>query len=202
MHLLLLILSKMLHWVAKIKLLKAKIPIMDLVNEFEYVKDASLYDKAIENLYNLVFGPGRFAKAAHILRENNICLYDISRIVIETKTKEIIGGCRMWPIAFTGGGNGLFLGPIVVKDNYRKHGLGAKLVEEVLIANKTDRDLPIFLVGDIEFFGKFGFEKVPNNLFKLPLPAAQNRILWKKSDNIQEIDSNYCGEVFAPRPSK
>lgn len=154
--------------------------------------DSEEYNLSIENIYAEVFGPGRFAKAASVLRENNKCLYEISRLAF--KDNELIGGCRMWPISFEGGADAIFLGPIAIKPEYRKFGIGRKLLEAVITANKNSENQNIILVGDFPFFGRFGFEKIPNGLIKMPLPVDANRLLWLKNSETTGIS----GAVFAP----
>lgn len=166
-------------------------------NQFEIRIDNKDNDIILENIYAICFGPGRFAKAAHILRENNQCLYDISRIVIDESNGQIIGGCRMWPIGFENGGKGIFLGPIAVLPEYRNFGLGAKLVDAVLEANDQANGGNVFLVGDYGFFGKFGFKEIPQNTLKLPMPAKTNRILWRPSNKEDNFNPNFGGKVFA-----
>lgn len=165
--------------------------------QFDIKIDSKENDPILEAIYSICFGPGRFAKAAHILRENNQCLYDISRIVIDNSNGQIIGGCRMWPIGFENGGKGVFLGPIAVLPEYRNFGLGAKLVEAVLSANDEINGENVFLVGDYGFFGKFGFREVPQNIIKLPMPAKANRILWRAKDKDENLNPTFGGKVFA-----
>ena len=170
---------------------------MKAENQFEIRIDNKDNDTILENIYAICFGPGRFAKAAHILRENNQCLYDISRIVIDNSNGKIIGGCRMWPIGFEKGGKGIFLGPIAVLPEYRKHGLGAKLVKAVLDVSDASNQHDVFLVGDYGFFGKFGFKEVPQNIVKLPMPAKSNRILWRNNAQDGEFNPLCGGKIFA-----
>lgn len=163
--------------------------------------DNASNDKIIEAIYAKSFGPGRFTKAASILREGNICLYDLSRIAInlENGIEKLIGACRMWQIKSEGGESAIFLGPIAVDKEFQSFGLGGTLVREVLQAcDETGHDL-VLLVGDLSFFGQFGFEIVPDGQIKLPLPALKNRILWRKKNGAGD---NFTGRVFAPRDTK
>lgn len=164
-------------------------------NHFKIENDCLENDGKFEEIYDICFGPGRFAKAAHLLRENNQCLYDISKIIIDCDNGNIIGGCRIWPISFSGGGKAIFLGPIAILPQYRNFGFGGKLVAECLSANANKNNLPIFLIGDLGFFSKFGFKNIPTNNIILPSPAIQNRILYYG----ENIDFNvlFCGKISA-----
>ncbi len=160
---------------------------------FEIKQDSPKYDNLVEEIYDICFGPGRFAKAAHLLREGNICNYELSKIIYDIAEKKIIGACRIWPIKFSKGGIGWFLGPIAILPQYRDFGLGGKLVQECIVENEKNQNLPIFLVGDLGFFSKFGFKNIPNKNMQFPSPVLQNRILYY-GENI-DFTNVFCGTI-------
>lgn len=167
---------------------------MDLRQDpkFEIKTDGAQFDAAIDALMKSAFGPGRFAKAAHFLRVDNRPDYSLSRLAFIDG--ELIGACRIWPIEFEGGGIANFLGPIVISKAFQGIGLGQILVQECLKAIKDASKGGVFLVGDLEFFGRFGFETVEKNSVKLPLPALNGRILALNADF-----SKCHGKIRAPR---
>ncbi|KAF0092815.1 MAG: GCN5-like N-acetyltransferase [Hyphomonadaceae bacterium] len=159
--------------------------------------DSANNDAALEAIYAKAFGPGRFTKAAAVLRAGNACIYGLSRVVFaETNDGEkLIGGCRLWRIIDAQDNKAIFLGPIAIDGEYQGLGLGAQLMQEVLAACDASGQKLIMLVGDMSFFGQFGFEIVPENQISLPLPVAQNRLLWRKTGG----DVVFNGRVCAPR---
>lgn len=158
--------------------------------------DSPKYDASLEAIYANAFGPGRFTKAAAVLRAGNACIYGLSRVVFaETNDGEkLIGGCRLWPIIDAQDNKAIFLGPIAIDGEYQGSGLGVQLMHEVLAACDASGQKLIMLVGDMSFFGQFGFEIVPENQVSLPLPVARNRLLRRKIGG----DVVFNGRVSAP----
>lgn len=157
--------------------------------------DKSENDAQIENLMKLAFGPGRFTKAAHFLRLGNETEHTLSRIAFYDG--KLIGACRIWPIISENGTKAHFLGPILISPDFRNLGLGQLLVSSCIDAIERENDKGILLVGDVEFFGKFGFEPIPMGQIKLPLPALNGRILGLNIDY-----SKFSGEISSPQKTK
>lgn len=133
--------------------------------EIEAPADAA----AVEGLVLAAFGPGRFAKTAERLRERA----RIAAGFVACEDGRVIGSVRLWAIT-VGGAPALFLGPIAVAPDSRRAGLGADLVQAcVEQAGKTG----ILLVGDLPYFGRFGFRPAPEA--RLAGPVDQRRVLWR-----------------------
>jgi predicted N-acetyltransferase YhbS len=124
---------------------------------------------AVEAQVLAAFGPGRFAKTAERLRER-------ARIAAGFVTREdgrIVGSVRLWSIT-VGGEAALFLGPIAVAADCRRAGLGADLVQACV---DHAGGVGILLVGDLPYFGRFGFRPAPE--VRLSGPVDQRRVLWR-----------------------
>ncbi|MGV8929724.1 MAG: GNAT family N-acetyltransferase [Brevundimonas sp.] len=133
--------------------------------ETEAAADAA----AVEALVLGAFGPGRFAKTAERLRERA----HIAAGFVARENDEVIGSVRLWAIT-VGGEPALFLGPIAVSTANRRAGLGADLVQACVDhAGGTG----ILLVGDLPYFGRFGFGEAP--AVSLMGPVDQHRVLWR-----------------------
>ncbi len=133
--------------------------------EIEAPADAA----AVEGLVLAAFGPGRFAKTAERLRER-------ARVAAGFVVREdgrIIGSVRLWAIT-VGDEPALFLGPIAVSANSRRAGVGADLVQACV---DHAGDVGILLVGDLPWFGRFGFRPAPD--VRLNGPVDQRRVLWR-----------------------
>ncbi len=130
--------------------------------------EAAADTAAVEALVLAAFGPGRFAKTAERLRERA----RITAGFVAREDGRVIGSVRLWAIT-VGGAPALFLGPIAVTPGSRRAGLGADLVQaSVEHAGKTG----ILLVGDLPYFGRFGFRPAPD--VRLSGPVDQRRVLW------------------------
>ena len=136
--------------------------------EIESSADAA----AVEALVLAAFGPGRFAKTAERLRERT----RIAAGFVAREDGRIIGSVRLWAINIDGV-PALFLGPIAVSAASRRAGLGADLVQACV---DHAGDAGILLVGDLPYFGRFGFRPAPN--VRLPGPVDQHRVLWRGLD--------------------
>ena len=130
----------------------------------------------IAALIDRAFGPGRHAKAADRLRENNHLVADLSFVALEGET--LVGSVRLWPVAI-GGEPGVFLGPIAVEAELRKHKIGQTLVELACDAAGRAGWRAVLLVGDAPYFGRVGFEAEPAKAVRMPGPVDQRRVLLK-----------------------
>ena len=133
--------------------------------EIEAPADAA----AVEALVLVAFGPGRFAKTAERLRERA----RIAAGFVARENGTIIGSVRLWAITIDGQ-PALFLGPIAVSAANRRAGLGADLVQACV---DHAGDSGILLVGDLPWFGRFGFRPAPDA--RLNGPVDQRRVLWR-----------------------
>ena len=131
--------------------------------------EASADAAAVEALVLAAFGPGRFAKTAERLRERA----RIATGFVAREDGQVIGSVRLWAITIDGQ-PALFLGPIAVSAASRRAGLGADLVQACVDhAGETG----ILLVGDLPYFGRFGFKSAPD--VRLGGPVDQRRVLWR-----------------------
>ena len=133
--------------------------------EIEAPADAA----AVEALVLAAFGPGRFAKTAERLRERA----RIAAGFVAREEGQVVGSVRLWAITI-GGEPALFLGPIAVSAESRRAGLGADLVQACVDHAAGDG---ILLVGDLPYFGRFGFRPAPDA--RLVGPVDQGRVLWR-----------------------
>lgn len=124
---------------------------------------------AVEALVLAAFGPGRFAKTAERLRERA----SVAAAFVAREGGRVTGSVRLWSITI-GGQPALLLGPIAVAVDNRKAGLGADLVQACV---DHAGEAGVLLVGDLPYFGRFGFRLAPDA--RLPGPVDQGRVLWR-----------------------
>jgi predicted N-acetyltransferase YhbS len=167
-----------------------------VTNKLSLVADDGANDAEVEALYARAFGPGRFAKAAARLREGNHYLRDKSFVAVDEHS--VVGACRVWPIAGDNGGDALFLGPIAVDSRARSGGIGGQLVAACLNASEGHT---IILVGDLSFFGPFGFEVIDDPEITMPGPVDPKRFLWRRPGGLdrQQEGRQMKGRLIVPR---
>lgn len=138
---------------------------------FERPQDGLIVDALVDR----AFGPGRFAKTAERIRERAHLRRDLSICAWSGET--LAGAVRQWSIRI-GETPAAFLGPIAVDEAERHRGLGAGLMRRAVAASEGAGEGLMLLVGDMPFFGQFGFEVVPPGRVILPGPVDPKRLLW------------------------
>jgi predicted N-acetyltransferase YhbS len=121
------------------------------------------------------FGPGRFTRSAYRVREGvapvaALCLCG----AIGTS---VVGGIRFTAIRIGDLEGAALLGPLVVDPAEKGKGFGRALVEEGLARARTEGFTLVLLVGDMPYYGRFGFQPVPPGQIILPAPVDPARLL-------------------------
>ncbi len=137
-----------------------------------FVNETPGYSPGIEALLNRAFGPGRFAKVSERVREFAEFAPELSFCAFEGE--RLVGTVRMWRVA-VGDQPIVFLGPLAVEADARKHGLGALLVERACETSEALGEAAVVLVGDLPFFQRVGFEVASGVV--MPGPVDPKRVL-------------------------
>lgn len=121
------------------------------------------------------FGPGRFTRSAYRVREGvppvvALCLCGL----LDGK---LVGGVRFTAIRIGEREGAALLGPLVVDPAVTGKGYGKALVEEGLARAKAEGFALVLLVGDMPYYGRFGFQPVPPGRISLPGPVDPARLL-------------------------
>ncbi len=129
---------------------------------------------AIEALLDLCFGADRHAKRSYAYREGVESLPDL-RVVALDETARLVGTIRYWPIDIVRGRvrrRALLLGPIAVEPSLKGRGVGRALMRQTLaLARDAGHEL-VLLVGDIAYYGQFGFQSAAAHGFVMPREQA------------------------------
>jgi len=131
------------------------------------------YD-AVEKLAEVAFGPGRFTRSAFRLREGVPHEPNLSFTL--HRSGKLAGSVKLTKI-LVGDNEALLLGPLVVSPEYKNSGIGASLMKRAVDAARDKGHGAIILVGDLDYYKKFGFQQVPYGRITLPGPADPVRIL-------------------------
>ncbi len=147
------------------------------------------YD-AVESLAEQAFGPGRFARAAFRLREGVMHEPELSFVLL--RKEELIGSVRLTKI-MVGENEALLLGPLVVKPEFKNCGIGAQLMKKAVSSAREAGFEAIILVGDFDYYKKYGFKQLPHKQIELPGPADPARILI--CPLVEGIESKFSGQA-------
>ncbi len=139
-----------------------------------YLPENPAYDDQIDKINDEAFGPGRFTRAAHKIREGGP--HDRGLSFVALSGSEVAGSVRMTPIA-AGAGRGHMLGPLAVRPVFKNAGIGRTLVALALDAARAANSPLVVLVGDAPYYGPLGFHPAPMNQFVMPRPVDPKRLL-------------------------
>ena len=115
----------------------------------------------VEQLLDLVFTPRRKLLSSYQLRSSANKVNKLS-YVIKDSYNSVVGSIRFWNIKIDGhSSRGLLLGPLAVHPIYQSEGLGEKLVLNSIKKAAALNWNWVILVGDIDYYSKFGFSKKP-----------------------------------------
>jgi len=131
--------------------------------------------QVLSELSAQAFGPGRFTRSAYRVREGvppvgALCLCGLL-------DERLVGGIRFTAIRIGGEEGAALLGPLVVDPVEKGKGFGRALVEEGLARARAEGFGLVLLVGDMSYYGRFGFQPVPPGQITLPGPVDSARLL-------------------------
>ncbi len=101
----------------------------------------------------------------------------------------VVGTVRLWDIAFAdktagaggpagrGGAGALLLGPLAVDPSLRSAGIGGALMRAAIAAARQAGHGAIVLVGDAEYYARFGFSADRTGALAMPGPFEKHRLL-------------------------
>lgn len=131
-------------------------------------------EAAVEALLDSAFGCDRRRKISYryrtgIRRVDALC-------VIAEEAGRLVGTIRYWPILL-GDTPALLLGPVAIDPSRRAVGIGRALIFETL-ARAADLGWKlVFLVGDRDYYRRFGFAQVPPSV---TMPGEDpSRVQWR-----------------------
>lgn len=129
----------------------------------------------IARLHARAFGPGRFARSAYRVREGTAPISPYCRIALIGN--RVVAALRMTEARVGARDGALLLGPLAVDPDLVNQGLGRRLVGEAIEAARAGGIRIVLLVGDVPYYGRFGFAPVPGGQIAFPGPVDPARIL-------------------------
>jgi predicted N-acetyltransferase YhbS len=129
----------------------------------------------VEALYDLCFAPGREALSSYRLRDGVAPARGLS-LVARDAEGILAGAIRYWPVR-VGDHRALLLGPVAVHPTRQGEGLGAMLIRESLRRAARLGWSRVLLVGDLPYYGRFGFDRLEG--VDMPPPTNPARVLGR-----------------------
>jgi predicted N-acetyltransferase YhbS len=146
----------------------------------QIIPQTPAHQAAVETLLDQAFGLDRRTKSSYRLREGETAIDGLS-FLAQAENGQIVGTISFWPIHLgRNGPQALLLGPLAVRPDCQRSGLGQKLMQHGIAAAKAAGHKLILLVGDAPYYAKLGFQKVPQNQLLMPGPNDPARLLFRE----------------------
>jgi len=130
---------------------------------------------ARENLLDAAYGAARFAKTSERLREGRLPANGLSFVAVERGL--IVGTVRLWQVTAGPARPALLLGPLAVHAQHRNCGIGSALVRRAMMRARLSGHRAILLIGDVAYYGRFGFTAAQTAGLWMPGPFERPRLL-------------------------
>ncbi len=136
---------------------------------------------AREVLLDRVMGPGRRRKSSEILRRSRVPAEGLA-FVARSDSGGLIGTVRLWNIeaGINQLGNpvdALLLGPLAVDENHAGKGIGSALMRAAIAGADKNGHGAVLLVGDADYYGRFGFSGGLAQSLVMPGPFERARFV-------------------------
>ena len=126
-----------------------------------------------EALLDTAYGPARFTKPSERLRAGR--RPSLSFVAVEDGL--IVGTVRLWDVTAGPEHRALLLGPLAVDPAYRNRGIGSALMRHALRIAAQRGHGSVLLVGDVAYYGRFGFSAQRTGAIWLTGLADDRRLL-------------------------
>ena len=138
----------------------------------------------IEEVLDRAFGPDRHARTAYRIREGMAWLPGLSLAALD-ENDMLVATIQCWPIGLQtkqGQVPLVMVGPVAVVPERQGEGFGvglmsAMIAEDARLAAQGGRALPQVLIGDKEYYGRWGFSAALTGGWRCPGPYEQHRLL-------------------------
>lgn len=144
----------------------------------------------IEQLLDTAFGLDRHNRTAYRLRDGATPVEQLCFVARRDEGEcrgHLCGSIEFWPLEVACPKTGealpaLLLGPIAVAEECRGLGLGGQLIRLGLETAKKLGHTLVILVGDPEYYSRFGFSNAATGKWTMPGPFEQRRLMAWVSD--------------------
>lgn len=139
-----------------------------------HIADERISDTAArEALLDQVM-PDRFLKPSHQLRQGRAAARGLS--LVARDRDGLVGSVRLWEVT-AGGRPALLLGPLAIAPDLQGKGVGGGLMRVALNRAGLAGHAAVILVGDPDYYERFGFTAAPASGLVMPAPVDRRRLL-------------------------
>jgi len=132
---------------------------------------------ARERLLDRAMGPMRKRKSSEKIRRGRLPAEGLA-LVARAEDGSLVGTVRLWHVTLgEGGARALLLGPLAVEPAMKSAGIGSRLMREAIARAAALGHDAILLVGDPEYYVRFGFTAEKTGDLAMPGPFEKRRLL-------------------------
>ncbi|MBK7163266.1 MAG: N-acetyltransferase [Sphingomonadales bacterium] len=128
----------------------------------------------IEALLDAAFGADRYGRTAYLLRKGSTAI-DALSFAIKDDDK-LVGSIQCWPVQIAGT-KLVLVGPVAVLPERQGQGIGHRLMYASLDAAAGLSEPAMVMIGDPEYYDRFGFTAAETGGWTLPGPWERRRLL-------------------------
>ena len=140
------------------------------------IREEKIADVAArEALLDEAYGTARFAKSSERLREGRLPAGGLSLVAVDGR--RLVGTVRLWNIVAGPRCDALLLGPLAVHPDCRNRGIGTTLMRRAIARARLAGHAAILLVGDLAYYGRFGFSAASTGALWMPCRYERDRLL-------------------------
>ncbi len=152
---------------------------------------------AVESLLDETFGTDRHGRTAYRLRDGVAQIAELS-LVARDESGALLGSIQCWPLALDGMPGLTLLGPVAVRPDLQGEGIGSALMHACLRRADLGGYGAVVLIGDPEYYERFGFDADATGAWQVPGPVEQRRLLARLAPGVSVPATGMLGPV-APR---
>ena len=142
---------------------------------FELTHERPCDARKIETLLDTAFGADRRCKTSYQYRVS-VPPVPYLRFVARDDG-DLIGTIRYWPVSVGSGREALLLGPIAVVPGHGARGVGGALMRHSLAVAAEAGHGAVLLVGDVDYYGRFGFRHASPEGIVMPGERAERLLV-------------------------
>ncbi len=155
----------------------------------ELVPLSSVRADDIENLLDQAFGADRHLRTAYLLRQGMSAIDHLSFAILDGE--DLVGSIQCWPV-LVDTAKLVLVGPVAVSPERQNQGIGHQLMHAALGALLPD-DGPMVMIGDAEYYNRFGFVADETGGWVLPGPWDPQRLLLRNPQGVKLPQTGMLG---------
>lgn len=134
---------------------------------------------AVERLLDRAFDAGRHTRTAYAIRAGTQAVAALSFAALDDGA--LVGSIQCWPVCLTAPDGSVYplvmVGPVAVEPARQGGGVGHALMRRALDAAAVRHDDALCLIGDPDYYGRFGFTAERTAAWQVPGPVERHRLL-------------------------